>query len=150
MAKTQTTDSEASGPLSRISLSLDTALVTQLNRLAAEAHYENRSGYVRDMIREKLVQEKWTRDTGRVLATYTLVFDHHQRELCGKLIERQHDAQVHILAATHVHLSHELCAEMIMATGSAGEVKDLYDALKTLRGVLHATLSMSSLGDNLK
>ena len=50
------------------------------------------------------------------------------------------------MASTHVHLTHHLCAEMIMVRGRAGQIRALTDALHQLKGVLHATLSMSSTG----
>ena len=50
------------------------------------------------------------------------------------------------MATTHVHLTHHLCAEMIMVRGRAEQIRALADALRQLKGVLHATLSMSSTG----
>ena len=134
--------------MTRLSLSLEPALAEQLNRLTQSANYENRSEFVRDMIREKLVHERWEQNDDRVLGTYTLIYDHHQRELCGLLVQLQHDANLHILASTHVHVSHEICAEMIMVTGLASEVRRLFNELRKPRGMLHATLGMSSVGDN--
>ncbi|MDD4538623.1 MAG: nickel-responsive transcriptional regulator NikR [Lentisphaeria bacterium] len=135
--------------LVRLSMSLDEELGHALDGLVRAANYQNRSEYVRDMIRERIVDQEWEQNAASVLGTITLLYNHHQRELCGRLTEIQHDAQVHILAATHVHLSHEICAEMIMVSGSAAEIRKLYLALKQPRGILHAALSMSSTGEEL-
>jgi CopG family nickel-responsive transcriptional regulator len=136
-------------PLVRLSMSLDEELGRALDGLVQAAKYRNRSEYVRDMIRERIVHEEWEQNAAQVLGTVTILYNHHQRELCGRLTEIQHDAPVNILAATHVHLSHDICAEMIMIRGSAAEIRKLYLALKQPRGILHAALSMSSSGDEL-
>jgi metal-responsive CopG/Arc/MetJ family transcriptional regulator len=42
------------------------------------------------------------------------VYNHHIRQLSDKLVELQHHYYHSILAATHVHLDHNLCAEVIL------------------------------------
>lgn len=136
--------------LVRLSMSLDDDLDRALDGLVAAAQYQNRSEFIRNMIRERIVAEEWEQNAAVVLGTVTLLYNHHQRELCARLTEIQHDAAaLHILAATHVHLSHEICAEMIMVSGSAADIRKLYLALKQPRGILHAALSMSSTGADL-
>lgn len=137
-------------PITRVSLALDESLSRKLDEMVHSSGYDNRSEFVRDMIREQLVTRAWEASGAEVLGTITLLYNHHQRELCAKLTEIQHDAKVRILAATHVHLTHELCAEMIMATGKPEAIRELHLELRKPRGMLHAALSMSSAGDELK
>jgi CopG family nickel-responsive transcriptional regulator len=99
-------------------------------------------------VRNQLVAEEWENDQ-EALATITLVYDHHKPKLNDKLIDLQHDHHDIILTATHVHLDHDLCAEMIMMRGSARVIRTLADRLKQEKGVLHASLSMSSTGKKL-
>ncbi len=136
--------------VTRVSLALDEALVRRLDAAMAEAGSGNRSEFVREMLRAHLVETAWQRNDAEMLGTITLLYNHHQRELCAKLTDIQHDSPVRILAATHVHLSHELCAEMIMATGEPRALRELYCALRRPRGVLHAALSTSSTGNELE
>jgi CopG family nickel-responsive transcriptional regulator len=136
--------------LLRISMSLEKSLLDRLERLVKAGGYNNRSEYIRDMIRERLVEQEWHESRQDVLATVTVVYDHHTRELTNKLIEIQHDHHANILATTHVHLSHHLCAEMTMVKGSANEVRELTNRLRRQRGVLHAALSMTSTGKALR
>lgn len=136
--------------VTRVSLALDGPLSRKLDEMVRSAGYGNRSEFVRDMIREQLVSRSWGDGAAEVLGTVTLIYNHHQRELCARLTEIQHDSHVRILAATHVHLSHELCAEMIMTVGKPEAVRELYLALRRPRGILHAALSMSSAGGELQ
>ncbi|KAA0209703.1 nickel-responsive transcriptional regulator NikR, partial [bacterium] len=115
--------------LVRLSLSIERPLYEQLERLAAHGEFANRSEFVRGMIRDRLVHEAWQGD-GEALATITLVYDHHQRQLTEKLVELQHTHHSAVLAATHVHLDEHLCAEMIMVRGAPGEIRHLADHMR--------------------
>ncbi|HEO71643.1 MAG TPA: nickel-responsive transcriptional regulator NikR [Candidatus Hydrogenedentes bacterium] len=134
--------------LARLSFSIEKPLLDRLERMLEEGNYGNRSEFIRDMIRDRLVAQEWEKNE-EALGTVTILFDHHARNLTEKLIELQHDFDGTIMATTHMHLTHHLCAEMIMIRGRAGQIRALADALHQLKGVLHATLSMSSTGQAL-
>ncbi len=134
--------------LERVSLSLEQSLLENLARLVRENGYENRSEFIRDLIRERLVREQWKKGE-EVIGTLTLIYNHHQRGLTEKLVELQHHCVERVLASTHVHLSHEICAEMIMLRGAGDAIIQLADAIRRQRGVLHAELTMSTAGENL-
>ncbi len=136
--------------LVRLSVSLEQPLYEQLERLVKRSEYTNRSEFVRDMIRQRLVAEQWETEQQEVIGTITMVYDHHARTLANKLIDIQHHHHEEILATTHVHLSHDLCAEMIMVRGQPQNIRRLADRLQQQRGVLHASLSMSSAGEPLR
>lgn len=134
--------------ISRVSLSLDTPLLEKLDRLTRENHYQNRSEFIRDLIRGELARQEWIQNE-EVLATLTLVYNHHQRGLTEKLVDLQHHCHETVLAATHVHITHEICAEMIMIRGRGNGIRALADAIKQQRGVLHAELTMSTTGEKI-
>ena len=134
--------------ISRVSLSLDTPLLEKLDRLTRENHYQNRSEFIRDLIRGELARQEWVQNE-EVLATLTLIYNHHQRGLTEKLVDLQHHCHETVLASTHVHITHEICAEMIMIRGSASGISTLAKAITQQRGVLHAELSMSTTGDKI-
>jgi len=132
----------------RLSFSIEKPLLERLERLIAEGQYANRSEFIRDMVRDRLVEREWERNE-EALGTITLIYDHHTRLLSEKLTSLQHDYAGGILATTHVHLDHHHCAEMIMVRGAAKEIRRLTDLIRQQKGVLHATLSMSSTGHRL-
>lgn len=134
--------------ITRVSLSLETSLLEKLDRLTRENDYRNRSEFIRDLIRGRLTRKEWENNE-EVIGTLTIVYNHHQRGLTEKLVDLQHHCHEHILAATHVHLTHELCAEMIMIRGTASGISALTKAIRQQRGVLHAELSMSTTGEKI-
>ncbi|ALG67273.1 nickel-responsive transcriptional regulator NikR [Beggiatoa leptomitoformis] len=134
--------------LVRLSFSIEQPLVDKLEQLVARSDYDNRSEFIRDMIRAKIVEHAWEADE-EAIGTITLVYNHHSRLLNEKLTDLQHDYHQMILATTHVHLDAHLCAEMIMVRGHASDIRQLANLLQQPKGVLHATLSMTSTGKQL-
>ena len=134
--------------ITRVSLSLDPALLEKLDRLALENDYQNRSEFIRDLIRDQLARQEWETDK-EVIGTLTVIYNHHQRGLTEKLVELQHHCHETVLASTHVHLTHEICAEMIMIRGRGTGIAELTKAIRQQRGVLHAELAMSTTGENI-
>ena len=136
--------------LERVSISLEKPLLRKLEKLIAGSKYENRSEFIRDLIRGQLVQNEWDTSTAEVIGTITMIYDHHQRQLSERLTDLQHDHHHHVLATTHVHLDHHLCAEMIMMKGPPVVIRGLADQLRQQKGVLHASLSIGSTGKKLR
>jgi len=134
--------------LTRLSLSMEEPLLARLEKLVRKSGYANRSEFIRDMIRERLVAEEWEADRETV-GTITLLYDHHRRGLGRKLVGLQHHRHDEVLATTHVHLDEDICVEAIIMKGRAGEIRKLADGLRRQKGVLHAALALSSTGKGL-
>lgn len=132
----------------RVSISLEKPLLDRLEKLVQEGHYGNRSEFIRDLIRDRLVEREWDRDEEAV-GTITFIYDHHVHGLSAKLMHVQHDFHDVILATMHVHLDHDHCAETVVVKGRAHQIEVLANMLRQQKGVLHATLSLSSTGKNL-
>lgn len=130
--------------LMRISLSLENDLLEEFSRLVDQEGYENRSEYIRDLIRERIGRRRW-QSGAEVVGTLTLIYNHHQRGLTEKLVELQHHWGGQVLASTHIHLSHELCAEMIMLRGRGRDIEALADAMRRRKGVLESGLAVSGV-----
>jgi CopG family nickel-responsive transcriptional regulator len=134
--------------LVRFGVSLENTLLEKFDTLIRKRSYTNRSEAIRDLIRQELVQEEWEGQED-VAGAITLVYDHHKRDLANKLIDVQHDFQEVIVSTQHIHLDHYHCLEIVAVRGIAAGVRKLSDTLKSLTGVQHVTLSMSSTGKNI-
>jgi CopG family nickel-responsive transcriptional regulator len=137
------------GDLVRTGLSLERELLERFDTAINRRGYQNRSEAIRDLIREHLVEEA-VKDNKVIVGTLTLVYDHHQPNLSAKLIEAQHEAASKVLAATHVHLDHHHCLEVVILKGRSGEVKSLADRILSLRGVKHGQLTVTTTGKHLR
>jgi CopG family nickel-responsive transcriptional regulator len=134
--------------LTRFSVSIESDLLRRFLGLARKHNWENRSEALRQLMREALVREEWRGDE-EIVGTVTIVYDHHQRELSDRLTAIQHDHHDAVLAATHIHLDHDNCLEMIAVRGRASTVQKIADALIGTRGVKHGTLTATTTGAKL-
>ena len=137
------------GDLVRTGLSLERELLERFDAAINRKGYQNRSEAIRDLIREHLVEEA-VEDNRVIVGTLTMVYDHHQPNLSAKLIDAQHEAASKVLAATHVHLDHHHCLEVVILKGRSGEVKSLADRILSLRGVKHGQLTVTTTGKHLR
>jgi len=129
--------------LYRFGISLEQSLIDAFDKHIKTRNYRNRSEAIRDLIREELVQKKWT-EGGVVAGAIVMTYDHHKRELVSKMLDIQHDAHDTILSTQHVHLDHHHCLEVIAVKGKARDVERLSTSLKALVGVKHLSLSISA------
>ena len=135
--------------LARTGVSLEEDLLNEFDRLIAKRGYKNRSEAFRDLIREALLSE--TVDSNKpVVGTLTLVYDHHVPNLSEKLTETQHSVGAMVLAATHVHLDHHYCLEVIIMKGRSKELQEIADRMLALRGVELGKLVLTNSGKELK
>jgi CopG family transcriptional regulator, nickel-responsive regulator len=135
--------------LSRTGVSLDENLLKEFDRLISMRGYANRSEAIRDLIREALLSETVSSNKP-VVGTLTLVYDHHVPNLSEKLTDVQHSAGAMILAATHIHLDHHYCLEVIIMKGRGKELQAIADSMLALRGVELGKLVLTNSGAGLK
>ncbi len=133
----------------RFGVSMEPALLEQLDRWCRRRKMRNRSEALRDLVRDAMVQEEWKGDE-EIVGTLTLVYDHHTRDVGERLTRVQHDHCRAILANLHIHLDHENCLEIIAVRGTASLVQRIADTLIGTRGVKHGHLSATTSGKKLK
>ena len=135
-------------PLVRFGISLDKELLSKFDQRRKDKKYTNRSEAIRDLIREDLIKKQWL-DNKEIAGVITLIYDHHKRELANKLMDIQHDCGDIIISSQHIHLDHNNCLEIIAVQGAPKKAKELSDFLKSVKGVKHGTLSMSTTGKDI-
>jgi CopG family nickel-responsive transcriptional regulator len=135
--------------LIRFGVSMDDRLLERFDELIDRKGYVNRSEAVRDLIRNALVEDQWTRGEEEIVGTVTIVYDHHTRDLGDKLTEQQHSHHGSIVSALHVHLDAHHCLEVVVVRGKAAEVRRLADELIGTKGVKHGKLVTSTTGRDL-
>jgi CopG family nickel-responsive transcriptional regulator len=130
--------------LTRISISLETALLDAFDGFRKAKGYETRSEAIRDLIRDRLIKEEGQNPAGEQVAVVTLVYDHHARELATKLIDKQHHHHELVVSSLHVHLGARHCLEVSVLRGPVAKVRHLGDELLATRGVLHGEMIFTS------
>jgi len=128
----------------RFTVSLEPELLGQLDDFLRQHGYTNRSQGIRNIVRDRFVQDEWERGDQHTAATVNLVYDHHKREILDRLASTQHEYLHLIVSSVHVHLDHDNCLEVLILRGRAGELRELGNRLITTRGVLHGTMTFST------
>ena len=130
--------------LTRISISLESALLDAFDRTIAAQGYATRSEAIRDLIRDRLVRDEQEQATGEGVAVVTLVYDHHARELAARLIDKQHHHHDLVVSSLHVHLGERHCLEVSVLRGPLAKVRHLGEELLATKGVLHGDVRFTS------
>ncbi len=125
-------------PLSRFGVAIETPLLTELDALVRDRGC-TRSELLRDLARAEIVKSK-VRSGLKVVATLTIVYDHHVRDLTEKLTELQHELGDQVHSTLHVHLSHDACLEVIVMRGLSNVLQTTADRILATRGVKHGGL----------
>ena len=134
--------------LTRFGVSIDENLLLRFDASIQAKNYQNRSEAIRDLIRNALVEEEWSKDD-IIAGGITLVYDHHRRQLVNKLIDIQHRFHDLVIASQHVHLDHDNCLEIIGVKGHSKDVKALYYNLKSTKGIKHIDILTTTTGHQL-
>jgi CopG family transcriptional regulator, nickel-responsive regulator len=131
--------------LTRISISLESVLLSAFDANIQSRGYDTRSEAIRDLIRAHLIHEESTEgkvgSTEQVVAVVSLVYDHHARELAARLIDKQHHHHNLVVSSLHVHLGARHCLEVSVLRGPLAEVRHLGEDLLSTRGVLHGDIT---------
>jgi CopG family nickel-responsive transcriptional regulator len=128
----------------RFTVSLPESLLRELDRRVTSKGYDSRSEAVREMIRERIVEDRWHDEGEEVVGVLTISYDHHERDLTQRMLDVQHSQYLKVLCSTHVHLDHHNCLETIILAGRPPEIERLSDEIATLRGVRFAELTRAS------
>jgi CopG family transcriptional regulator, nickel-responsive regulator len=134
--------------LIRTGISLESELLEKFDKVVQQKGYGSRSEAIRDLVRDHFVEED-VASNKVIVATITLIYDHHQPKLSEQLISAQHDYKGHVLATTHVHLDHHNCLEVIILKGRGADAKKFADKLISFKGVKHGKLVLTNTGGSL-
>ena len=133
----------------RFGVSLESTLLDKFDRLNQQSGHKNRSEALRNLIREKLVAEEWRDSELETVGVFSMVYNHHSRELDKTLTDLQHRHLKVIVSSTHIHIDEHNCLEVIILKGKADAIKKIANGIAGTRGVKHGKLIMTSTGSNL-
>jgi CopG family nickel-responsive transcriptional regulator len=127
-------------PLIRFGVAFEGSLLRALD-LMARTRGCTRSELLRDLSRAEVGRAKVPSGVDAV-GTLTLVYEHHVRGLSEKLTELQHELGEAVRATLHVHLSHDLCLEVIVIRGRSDHLVATADRILAIRGVKHGGMEI--------
>ena len=126
--------------ITRFGVSMDLDLLKKFDKKIKKEGYSNRSEAIRDIIRKNLIIEKGKDPNTKSIGTLTIIYDHLKGNLTNKLLDIQHDHHNEILNTSHIHIDHHNCLEVLVLKGKTGNIQELSDNIKALKGIKHGEL----------
>jgi CopG family nickel-responsive transcriptional regulator len=124
-----------------MTITLDDDLVADFEEYLADHGYRNRSEAVRDLIRNRIEEERLEKvPGGHCVANLTNVFKHHERDLAHRLAQGHHTHHDLNVATLHVHLDHDNCLESVVLRGPVEKVQAFANVTIARPGVRHGRL----------
>jgi CopG family nickel-responsive transcriptional regulator len=126
--------------LVRFGVAMERPLLEELDALVT-LRGVTRSELLRDLVRAEVSRTLVTQGVPAV-ASLTIVYDHHVRDLTEKLTQMQHELGERVTSTLHVHLDESRCLEVIIMRGRSDDLSRAADRLLATRGVTHGGLQI--------
>ena len=129
--------------LVRMSFSIEEELFSALEGLLETHGYENRSEFIRDMIRKQLTR-KHCAELGEVIGTISVLCNLAQSGVENRLNVLLDNAGIKILGSSRFAVGNNCSSTMISAYGTGPEIRELTNSIRKLRGVIQAEFVITS------
>ena len=130
--------------LVRFGVAMEASLLRAFDALV-KRRKSTRSEVLRDLARAEVTREDLASGADAV-ATVTLVYDHHVRDLTETLNDLQHALGGKVRSTMHVHLDNAHCLEVIVLQGPSDELRRFAERVFATRGVKHGGIEMVAAG----
>jgi CopG family nickel-responsive transcriptional regulator len=137
-----------SDDLSRVTMTVPTPLLDDLDDVVGDWDYDSRSAAMRDALRS-LVTEYRTENAlaGTQRGSVVVQYDHHADDVTETLTALQHEFAETIIAVQHVHLTHDICMETLAVDGTGDAIRTLSNRLRSLSGVKQVQVAVVDADD---
>jgi CopG family transcriptional regulator, nickel-responsive regulator len=131
--------------IKRRGIAFDRLQLKEFDLLIKKKGYKNRSEAIRDLIREKLIEKEQDDPECDMIATLTMVYNHHEHNVQHELTHIEHHSSDIIRSGLHVHLNGNNCLEVLILKGKVKEIKILSDKILSTKGVRHGKLVLTAV-----
>jgi len=126
-----------------MSFSIEEELFDQLEILLAQSGYDNRSEFIRDMIRKQLTRKQCS-ESGKVIGTVSVLCNLKSSGIETKLLQTIDRSGLKTLGISRLALENDLSTTMISVEGIGCDIRDLVYSVRKLKGVIQAEFVITS------
>jgi len=120
-------------------------LLKEFDNLIRKKGYKNRSEAIRDLIRKELVEQEMSNPEADMMATLTIVYDHHKHHVQDELTHIQHHHPDLVRSSLHIHIDHDNCLEVMIIEGKVKNIEKISDEIIASKGVKYGKLVFTGL-----
>jgi CopG family nickel-responsive transcriptional regulator len=127
--------SDALTQLARLSVSLPSELLAQLDAMVAERGLPSRSQMISELIRHELAEHSEGLNGAVLAGTITLIYRAESGRVRQALAQTQGEFVKEVISSQHVFLEDDQSMEVLLVQGPSERLRELCDQLRKLRGV---------------
>jgi len=131
---------DVSTTLARLSVSLPSELLSQLDAMVAARNLPSRSQMISELIRHELAEHSEGLDGAVLAGTITLIYRAESGRVRQALAQTQGEFVKEVISSQHVFLEDDQSMEVLLVQGPSERLRDLCDQLRKVRGVQQLTL----------
>lgn len=128
--------------VSRISVSLQPDLLSELDGMVESRGYDSRSQAIGEMVQYQLAEHKRSLGNEVMAGTLTLLYYRSTRGLQGRLADLQYQYIAEVVSSLHVHLTEDRMLEVLLVQGPAARLQAISDEMLAQRGVITGRLEL--------
>lgn len=131
--------------LIRFGISIPADLLKKFDQHLTQKNNQNRSEAIRDLIRDRLVQDAWSEGKGEQVATVTIVYETQSSDVLRRIAEAKRSLGTHLLSSIQVRLGANQELEVFALRGPASTLRTQAESVLGIKGILHGKLVMTGM-----
>lgn len=132
------------GNLARLSMSLPSKLLEQLDRMMGERGLSNRSQIIAELLRNEVAEYNSTHVDSVIAGTITLIYRAESGRVRHSLAQTQLAFLKEVISSQHVFLEDDQSLEVLLVQGPGARIRNLCDELRGIRGVHQIRLTITT------
>lgn len=128
--------------LKRFGVSLDDALLEQLDGFVVDNGFANRSQAIKFLVEKNLAEQKW-QCNHIVAGTVFVVYGQERSDIRNHIADIELQYQSYVMASSQYYKNNGICLHVSTVYGEAYKLTELADRLVSIKGIRHGKLLMS-------
>jgi CopG family nickel-responsive transcriptional regulator len=128
--------------LSRVSISLPSNLLRDLDRMVEARGFESRSQAINDMLHQSITGHQYERGDDVMVGIIALFYKNSVKGLQKVLADLQVRYIDEVISSLHVHLEHNHTMEVVLVQGPACKLQTIADQMTSRKGVVSGKIHL--------
>lgn len=134
--------SARSSELSRVSISLPSDMLRDLDHMVKARGFESRSQAINDTLHQSIIGHQYERGDDVMVGIIALFYKNSVKGLQKTLADLQVRYIDEVISSLHVHLMHNHTMEVVLVQGPACKLQTIADQMTSRRGVISGKIHL--------